>query len=151
MLAAPLAVLEWAAAARTALQAAVFPAVDARGLLPPNALLPFPGTRLLAPFGRVGLGVDRHHARGRRWRWPHGRRLRFPWGQARRRLGDAPSRGQQSEGDELGISLAQAWRLRFIQLTPHARVDQSIYRLRLPWVHGRLAYHHEGARASYRF
>ena len=78
--------------------------------------MPLPGSGLLASLGRVGLGVDGHHARGR------GRRGLLPVPPPFQ-FGNALARSQKCPDDDFGIVLAESQHLRSCEFTAHRGVD----------------------------
>jgi len=128
------AALQLALTVRTTLEAMRFPLVDSHGLLATNALVADAGTGFLAAtFRFVGLGVDRHHARRRRW----GSRsvAAFEPCQRGTLLTDAPTHCQRGQGDGFAAELVELPRQRFIELPTQRSVNDPLQFSCRPWLH----------------
>ena len=131
------AALELSAATGTTLQTMGFLLVDPLGRPAPTTRMPFASPRLLTPPGRVGLGVDRPHARGRRRRWRLCSGLPLQPRDHCLLLGDALAGGQQREHDGFAALPAQPSSLCFGKRASQRSLDQRVRRhhTRRPWPH----------------
>ena len=94
------------------------------GYLSAMARMPFPGPWFLTSLGRVGLGVDGHHARGRGGRGLCTAPVPFKLCDPCISFGNAFSRSQKCQDDDFGIVLlAESQRLRSCEFTAHRGVD----------------------------
>jgi hypothetical protein len=117
-----LTTLQRTAATGAAFQAMGFSLIDPLGRLAPMARVTFLGTWLLASPGRIGLGVNGHHAR--RCRWGGWLRLGRPL-----QLGDALAGREQGKCENFGVLIGQPSGLCFGERAAYHRLDQTLCRL----------------------
>ena len=79
--------------------------------------------RLLTPFGCIGLGIERHHARRRGRRWMYTASVPFKLCDPCILFGNAFGCGQKCQNNDFGIVLAESQRPRPAEFTAYRRVD----------------------------